>query len=601
MSSGPILITADGGTYRPLGDGGEPVWRRAAQLRAAIETRLGRRHADLFAIPQEQVGGIEWRAPFDGAARAYSALSEAEKRALQSKVQELRPDLERLVERLDSAGRSDGERAFGRLLRQALVAPGSETLFSVDARPVLSFWGFSPEGSAGALLGIAAVGAASAPSWSAPPPPPTQTGWTPAPTSTTPGQPPQAPPASTGWTAAPGTGPGTAAGQAPAGASPPAGTPPYGAPPQMAPPMGAPPPVAVAAAAPAGGSGWWKGMLVALVLLIVLVTSAYFVTPWLPLWAWDGTYPPTARSGGPAGLDDSALRAEREREAALKADAARLWAEFNNKRNQCAPGQQESTVVPRPGETVVVPGGTGPDGKPVEPGTPPRAGETSKPPAEAQRPPDTTTPTPPEAKTPPDAKTPAAPEAKTPPAPKTPSEAKAPGPQKPEPKPPEAKTPPEAKPPADPKADPKTGRQPPQQATRPPDAKPGQRPDDRPLQPVQIPREPGVGFMQGQWRSNTDLTTQGGDDIIRPQYTFDKDGKGKSRIVQKNGVVCEGPAQASRDPSGKLIIRETEALKCSDGTSYAPSTVTCENGRDGRAQCQGQAEGGPTYAVQLGR
>jgi len=319
-------------------------------------------------------------------------------------------------------------------------------------------------------------------------------------------------------------------------------------------------------------------MLIALFLLIVLAVSAYFARPYLPQWVWDGafTVPPTAaRTGpGPGGVDDTALRAEREREEALRADVARLWTQFNDKRNQCTPGQQGS-VVPGPGGpggTVVVPGTKGADGKPVEPGTVPR--DTAKPPAEAQRPPDAKPPTPPEAKTPTETKPP-----------------------------PEAKTPPEAKPPADPKTNPKAGQPPPppQQAARPPETRPGQKADDKPIQPVQIPREPGVGFMQGQWRSNTDLTTQGGDEVVRPQYTFDKDGKGKSRIVQKNGVTCEGPAQASRDASGKLIIQETEALKCSDGTTYAPSTVTCENGPGGRAQCQGQSEGGPSYAVQLGK
>ncbi len=73
MSSGPLLMTADAGAYGALGDGGQPVWRRAAQLRAAIDTRLGKRHAELFAIPQEQGSNIEWRAPFDGTSRRRPA------------------------------------------------------------------------------------------------------------------------------------------------------------------------------------------------------------------------------------------------------------------------------------------------------------------------------------------------------------------------------------------------------------------------------------------------------------------------------------------------------------------------------------------------
>ena len=91
-----------------------------------------------------------------------------------------------------------------------------------------------------------------------------------------------------------------------------------------------------------------------------------------------------------------------------------------------------------------------------------------------------------------------------------------------------------------------------------------------------MPPGKGVDFMAGTWRSSTDLTTQGGDDVVRPQYTFDKDGKGRTRIIQKNGVVCEGPATAQRDDQGRLVIGESEPLKFTDGTSYAPSTVTCQ-------------------------
>lgn len=557
MTSGPLLVTAGANTYSALGDGGQPVWLRAAQLRAAIDTRLGKRHADLFAIPHDQGGNIEWRAPFDGTAQPYTKLTEAEQRALQSKVQELRPDLERLVERLDSAGRSDGERAFGRLLRQALIAPGPETLFSVDSRPVLAFWGFTGNGTAGTLLGIAAASVATLPAWSAGPAAPS------------------APPTPTTWAAAPAAAP---------QAAPPAmpGAPPYpGAPP---PPIVAPSATMAAVASPATPT-LWKWMLVALFLLLLLAVAAYVAKPYLPRWVWDGkfTLPSTAGTGpgGSGGVDDSALRAEQAREAALRADFLRLWAQFSEKRNQCTPGQQ-GTVVPGPGGTVVVPGtkgegdttvpgAKGDDGTTIDPqqaGPVPKGEDATKPPTEARRTPDTK----------PDPKT----DTKTP---------------RPEPKA-------DAKPQPDPKANPKTDPQrptPQQQAARPTDPRAGQKPGEKPIEPVQIPKEPGVRFMQGDWRSSTDLTTQGGDEVIRPQYTFDKDGKGKSRIVQKNGVVCEGPAQASRDAAGKLIIKETEPLKCSDGTSYAPSTVTCDTGRDGRAQCQGSSEGGPGYAVQLGK
>lgn len=338
----------------------------------------------------------------------------------------------------------------------------------------------------------------------------------------------------------------------------------------------------MAAVAPATAPTWWKWMLVALFLLLLLAVAAFFVKPYLPRWVWDGkfTLPSTAGTGptAPGGVDDSALRAEQAREAALRADFQSLWAQFNEKRGQCRPGQQGTVVPGQGGGTVVVPGTTADGGTTVDPQrTGPGAGDATKPQADAGRTPGTK----PDPKT--DTKPPVDPRTET----KTPQ--------------PKADGKPQTDPKANPKTDPQRPTTPPQQAARPTDPRAGQKPGEKPIEPVQIPREPGVRFMQGDWRSSTDLTTQGGDEVIRPQYTFDKDGKGKSRIVQKNGVVCEGPAEASRDAAGKLIIKETEPLKCSDGTTYAPSTVTCETGRDGRAQCQGSSDGGPGYAVQLGK
>ena len=184
MASGPFLIGASLSRYGARGVAGEPVWRRAQQLRAAIEARLGGRHADLFAIPQVDEFGdkVDWYAPFDGVARGWNDLSGAEQRMLEGKVSELKPELERLVARLDSDGRGEGERAFGRLLREAMVAPGSETLFSVAGRPVFAFWGFTGDAeTARYFMGMLppatsmAVPAAAAPAVAAaavPPPPP---------------------------------------------------------------------------------------------------------------------------------------------------------------------------------------------------------------------------------------------------------------------------------------------------------------------------------------------------------------------------------------------------------------------------------------------
>ena len=55
MPAGPLLCSEPLSRYRALGLSGDPVWRSAGQLRAAISSRLSRAHADLLAIPDDQV------------------------------------------------------------------------------------------------------------------------------------------------------------------------------------------------------------------------------------------------------------------------------------------------------------------------------------------------------------------------------------------------------------------------------------------------------------------------------------------------------------------------------------------------------------------
>ncbi|MBS0550198.1 MAG: hypothetical protein JSR24_20770 [Proteobacteria bacterium] len=147
MAAGPLLGSEPLQRYRALGLGGDPVWRAAGQLRAAIAQRLSREHADLLAIPEVDPTGrrIDWYAPFDGTARRLSDLGEAERTAVLDKVRALHADMAKLADEMEAPERSGAERSFARLLRHALTAPGEETLHVVDGRPVMTFWGFSAD------------------------------------------------------------------------------------------------------------------------------------------------------------------------------------------------------------------------------------------------------------------------------------------------------------------------------------------------------------------------------------------------------------------------------------------------------------------------
>ncbi|NDH64158.1 MAG: hypothetical protein EBY18_21510 [Alphaproteobacteria bacterium] len=149
MAAGPLLVSEPLQRYRALGLAGDPVWRAAGQLRAAIAARLSREHADLLAIPEVDPTGrrIDWYAPFDGDSRRLGDIGDTERAQVLDKVQHLHGDLARMADTMEAPERSSAERNFARLLRHALTAPGEETLYVVDGRPVMTFWGFTADAS----------------------------------------------------------------------------------------------------------------------------------------------------------------------------------------------------------------------------------------------------------------------------------------------------------------------------------------------------------------------------------------------------------------------------------------------------------------------
>ncbi len=166
MAAGPLLVSEPLQRYRALGLAGDPVWRAAGQLRTAVAARLSRRHADLLAIPEVDPTGqhIDWYAPFDGAAQRLADLDPAARAATLDEVQRLHAEISGLADTMAAPERSAAERNFARLLRHALTAPGEDTLYVVDGKPVMTFWGFTAEASLpGAFLAAPPAAAAPAP------------------------------------------------------------------------------------------------------------------------------------------------------------------------------------------------------------------------------------------------------------------------------------------------------------------------------------------------------------------------------------------------------------------------------------------------------
>ncbi len=147
MAAGPLLCSEPLQRYRALGLSGDPIWRSAGQLRAAVASRLSRDHADLLAVPEVDPTGqrIDWYAAFDGEVKKLADLGDSERAAMLAKVQGLHADLAKMADTMEAPERSGAERNFARLLRHALTAPGEDTLYVVDGKPVMTFWGFTAD------------------------------------------------------------------------------------------------------------------------------------------------------------------------------------------------------------------------------------------------------------------------------------------------------------------------------------------------------------------------------------------------------------------------------------------------------------------------
>ena len=539
MAAGPLLVSEPLQRYRALGMAGDPVWRSAGQLRAAVASRLTPAHAELLAIPEVDPSGrrIDWYAAFDGEVKRLVDLSEGERASILAKVQALHADLARLAEQMEAPDRSGAERNFARLLRNALSAPGEDTLYVVGGKPVMAFWGFTADAALpGVFLASPPVMAMPAAAMVAPMP----------------------------------ARPATVLASAPA----------------------------IAAAAPlAARSTWWQWVLLALLLLGLLALLAWLVRPYLPrleprLEAEVRERALAFAVQRPVELQAARVDTLQQESDRLRLELARLTDELARKNDDCRAGVlgPGGVIVGAAPATGTV--GTGPDAavvanlepkadpnKPIERGAAAdmkQPDQTKNEPAQATKPePNNAEPNKPQPDKPqPDLAS--KPEANKP-------EPNKPEPNRPEPKGADANKPDGNKP---------DGNK--QQAQKKEEPKPM-------VVPPEAKKNEDLAFLKGDWRSRTSLATPQGENDIRPNYTLDDKGKGKVTFVQKNGATCEAPAEA-RWKDGKLTIEEKANPKCTDGRTYARNTVNCEVGPDGAAQCKGSQPGdNRSYNVQIGR
>lgn len=150
--AGPLLRSARLRDFNALGSVGRPVFASAAQIRATLRRQMGPEVAAMLAIPQigESGENVDWYAPEGGLVVPWSAAAPDEREAMRLALQGAR---EKLAAHAETLGRqlearpagnvADDFEVYARLLPHVLRIPDESHIYSVDGKPVVTFWGFT--------------------------------------------------------------------------------------------------------------------------------------------------------------------------------------------------------------------------------------------------------------------------------------------------------------------------------------------------------------------------------------------------------------------------------------------------------------------------
>jgi hypothetical protein len=154
--AGSLLVSGNPQHYKAIGEGGQPVYSVAFQLREAIRLKAGAEVADCLAIPQPNQHGsvIDWYAPHPGDVVPWSTASVQEREDALAALDAAQGKLEAAAQAMrDTSGRNtQTEREKNtalRLITKAFYFPDPNFIFLVNGKPVITFWGFN---TLGALL-----------------------------------------------------------------------------------------------------------------------------------------------------------------------------------------------------------------------------------------------------------------------------------------------------------------------------------------------------------------------------------------------------------------------------------------------------------------
>ena len=119
--------------------------------------------------------------------------------------------------------------------------------------------------------------------------------------------------------------------------------------------------------------------------------------------------------------------------------------------------------------------------------------------------------------------------------------------------------------------------------------KPAPKKNDNLAIPEDAAKKNDQTFLEGCWTSETGLYSHPSNEPIIAEYCFDKSGKGRRFVRERNGQVCSGSASARFQ--GNQLQFDSSQARCPRGGTYVPQKVEC-NGQENSTQCKGRELGG---------
>jgi hypothetical protein len=152
--AGSLLVSGNPQHYKAIGEGGQPVYSVAFQLREAIRLKAGSEVANCLAIPQSNQHGsmVDWYSPTEGDVVPWSAATSLEREHALAKLDLAYRKLDAAISKLTLSEARNGQAAREKntvlpLMSKVFFFPDTNFIYLVNGEPVIAFWGFHAQGA----------------------------------------------------------------------------------------------------------------------------------------------------------------------------------------------------------------------------------------------------------------------------------------------------------------------------------------------------------------------------------------------------------------------------------------------------------------------